>query len=459
MSELWRVKKYYSKRVLVDTERVLDSSFDAVLICLEGPELEMLRNMTQYLHRRSTFAQEYTDVGYLAPSIEDWDTISSIVADIERKLMGCEEFTTLLESILAQLVCVCDKTTASLDNDVSTPTYSPATQNIIENYFDTEGLQDEDDYADDVAASGDRCPVAQLMFWQAWEFTNEIMQPVASETIDILLPAAMVALAVMCGTLALAIPVGVLLALLWKLIEIDVAGSMQDVQNAMWANKDELVCAVWDGLGVDYYTAELRARDVIDGMDGLSALDKVALRLLYSPWAIGLVAKAWDNQTAWALANVSSGACDLCAWSSLTTWNFPPCPGTATGSFSCTAAGHPGIKQDTDLMTDTFVVQDIGSDVDATISATWLSAHPSGWTVGYVWLQYQDVGLAWHNLGAITLTNNAGIGNENDIESTIEGVTIPRNVLRLRVNGQAGQGQTDPYPVEVVTLSVRIVVE
>ncbi len=144
MSESWRIKRYYDKRVIIDTERVLNPQFSSTLICLDGDELEMLRNLTQYLHRRSTFAQEYTKQSYLTPSNVDWNTISGIVANLEEKLMGCEELTTLLESMLAQLVCICEQTTNATTAEGSVPQYTPATQVIVDGYLASDGLQIED---------------------------------------------------------------------------------------------------------------------------------------------------------------------------------------------------------------------------------------------------------------------------------------------------------------------------
>jgi len=392
---------------------------------------------------------EYENNSYLAPTTAQWDTLCALVADLEEKLMGCPEITALLEEMLTQLVCVCDKTTQSLQNDVSTPNYSPATQNIIDNYYTSGGLQDEDDYADDAIPDEDRCAVAQLVFWQAWEFTTEVMHPTAEQTIDILLPAAMVAIAAWVGTLALAIPVGIILAVLWALIEIDVAGSMENVTNAMWANKQELICAVWNGLAIDARAAEESAHVVIDSIDGLSALDKIALRLLYSPWAIALCVKAFDNETAWAVAHVTPGQCDTCEWWTQEIWALPPCPGAWTGTFTCTPEGRLGIKSDTLAYSDTFVLPDILQSVDFTLAIEWTSVHPVGWTVGYVWVQYQDIGEGWHDVAALTCTNNAIAGTVNTASGDLIDKTIPRNALRIKCNGQAGQSQTNPWPFEV----------
>ncbi len=438
----------------METARILDSPFESTLICLEGAELELLRNLCGYLHRRSSFVSEYQKGYYLAPSNVDWNKLEAITANLEEKLMGCQELTVLLEAILVQMTCVCEQTTASLTNDLAVPDYGPSLPPIIEDYITTGGLQADDDYWDDTVIDVNRCPIAQLVYWQAWEFTTEIMQPVAKETIDILLPAAMVALAAMAGTIVLAIPVGILLALLWKLIEIDVAGSMADVRNAIWSYQHELICAVWGGLGADYRAAEERATDVIEGMDGLTALDKLALRMMFSPWAIGLAEKAWTNQTAWALANVSAGVCDLCTFWTRKTWNLPPCSGPWTGTFTCTPQGRLGIKSVTFAYSENFTIGSIATNVDVNMQCSWSSTHPSGWTVGTMWVQYQDVGLVWHDVCALTCTNNVVAGLMNSAEDDLLNKAIPRNVLRIKLNGQAGQTQTNPWPFEVGVVQI-----
>lgn len=454
MTESWRRKTYYNKRVLVETSRVLNPQFSDTLICLTGAELEILRNLTQYVHRRSTFASGYTKDYYLAPTNDEWDVLSAIVADLEEKLMGCDDILALLESILVQVTCVCEGTNALLTDTTSVPDYGPGTRIAIDNYLIVDGLQVEDDYGDDTTASNDRCAVAQLTFWNAWEFTTEVLQPALAESVDILLPAAMAALALACGTVALLIPVGVILAVLWKLIEVFVEGDLVDVQNAIWANRDELTCAVWDGLHVDYREAESRARDVIDDIDGLSYLDKALLKLLFAPWAIGAMAKAWTNQTAWALSQVESGACDDCEWTRIHIWNMPPCPALWAGTFECTIDGRLGIRDDTHAYSEEFSIESVSQPVDVQVFSTWSSAHPSGWTVGYLWIQYEDALDVWQNLGAVTCTNTTSAGGLNSVEGQLEDITIPRNVLRVRLAGQAGQHGTNPWPLETAYIKL-----
>jgi len=55
---------------------------------MTGAQLEMMRNMTQYLNRPSTYVEEYELDKYLTPDDDAFDDIRDIVADLEEKLMG-----------------------------------------------------------------------------------------------------------------------------------------------------------------------------------------------------------------------------------------------------------------------------------------------------------------------------------------------------------------------------------
>lgn len=88
MSEAERRKGYVFGRVLVDAAKVLTPQFHDTVAYLTGGQLEMLRNMTQYLNRRATYVDTYTDDYYLVPDDTDWDAIESLVADLEEVLMG-----------------------------------------------------------------------------------------------------------------------------------------------------------------------------------------------------------------------------------------------------------------------------------------------------------------------------------------------------------------------------------
>jgi len=88
MSESERRRKYRYNRVLIETERILDPAFADAVVFLSGAQIEMLRNVTQYLNRLETYVTEYNPGYYLAPTVEEYDDILEIVADLEETLMG-----------------------------------------------------------------------------------------------------------------------------------------------------------------------------------------------------------------------------------------------------------------------------------------------------------------------------------------------------------------------------------
>lgn len=88
MAESERRRKYRYNRVLIETERILDPQFDDAVVYLTGAQVEMLRNVTQYLNRLDTYVTEYAEGYYLAPTAETYDSILEIVADLEETLMG-----------------------------------------------------------------------------------------------------------------------------------------------------------------------------------------------------------------------------------------------------------------------------------------------------------------------------------------------------------------------------------
>lgn len=88
MSESDRRHGYVRNRVLIETERVLTPEFADAVVWLSGAQLQMLRNITQYLNRQDTYVDDYMPGYYVAPDAADYDTILEIVADLEETLMG-----------------------------------------------------------------------------------------------------------------------------------------------------------------------------------------------------------------------------------------------------------------------------------------------------------------------------------------------------------------------------------
>ena len=305
MTEAWRRKTYYRPRVLVDAVKVLDPQFPDALLCITGAQLEMLRNLTQYLHRRSTFVSELDSGYYLVPDNDDWDDIQTIVADLEETLMGCEELTAVFESMLAQLQCVCSKMTTLLS-------YGPALDPLVQYYLDEGTMVDTDENDDTVPVDADRCALAQLTFWQAWNILTEWAQPAQELGMDVVVPLVIALFVTTTGGPVLGIPAATLILAISALVESLVDGSLANVQNEYWAFKDEIICALYRGLDTSYQQAENNTDAVIADMDALSPIDKTLLHIMTEPWMIYLAQVALTANTPWAQANVESGACDDC---------------------------------------------------------------------------------------------------------------------------------------------------
>jgi hypothetical protein len=168
MGEPWRRKTYYRPRVLIETEHVLTPLFGDSLVCLTGGELYMLRSMCQYLHRRSTFVTQYEQQYYLAPTEEEWDELDAAVAQLEGKLMNCEEYDDLLQAILEAAECACRRSIPNTGLN-----YNPSNA-------DEEASFDVSDTIPDGAlgaAEEEACDVAQLWYQWGYEVITEYILP------------------------------------------------------------------------------------------------------------------------------------------------------------------------------------------------------------------------------------------------------------------------------------------
>ena len=88
MVDTERLRKYHYNRVLIESARILSPQFADAVVFLSGAQIEMLRNVSQYLNRLDTYVSEYQPGYYLVPTDEDFDDILEIVADMEETLMG-----------------------------------------------------------------------------------------------------------------------------------------------------------------------------------------------------------------------------------------------------------------------------------------------------------------------------------------------------------------------------------
>lgn len=343
--ESWRIKRYYPPRVLISVADLLNPPLSgSFLVCLSGAELVILRNLMAYCQRRSTFVSSFQKGYYLVPDAADWDVVEAIVAELEHKLMTtCEDLVAQLEALVtalsAQGESVCglvdavasgqetlDAMAGSLSDAsaalqcvcASMPLIADGatTSRIVDEYLGDEGLAVDDPYPlqETPGEYAEACAVAQLVWSSAFEMLTEVVQPAQQKAVSVLLPMAMAVLASWIGTPAILIPVGPVLALLWSIIEVWVAGELTNVENALYAGREDLICAMFRELKGSGSLADASSAAVaeIDGWEDISPLDKMVLGSLVAPWVISRMALAYENETAWAQARVTPGYCSVC---------------------------------------------------------------------------------------------------------------------------------------------------
>jgi hypothetical protein len=306
MTDAWRMKRYYEPRVLLDVDDILTPLFGDCLVCLTGSELYVLRNLTQYLHRRSTFVSSYHQGYYLAPDNQEWDDLQAIVAGLEDKLMNCEEFTQQLEDILAAAQCACNKAagTGSIH-------YDPYDGNQEDAFTLDDTLPDaemEEQY--DPA-----CAIAQLWYQWGYEVITEYILPATEFTYDVLL--ALIAAFVGAATGGVGVAIGFFLfaELVQQLMEGAYDAAQSNIVNWLESAKVDIVCNLWLALleGGDAQEIWQSCFDqIVDPAEDLSALDKVMINLAMGAWAGTNAKAAYDAATDWATGHVIEEYCLAC---------------------------------------------------------------------------------------------------------------------------------------------------
>lgn len=314
MSENWRRKGYYTPRVLIETERVLASPFPDAIICLTGAQVEMLRNLTQYLHRRSTFAQDYKKNHYLAPNNADWVTISSIVADLEESLMStlCEDILTTMQaqaaSIEAMMLCVCHISAMQEQLISRLPDLTGYTDAALVNYLD----QGQSMGAPTIPVTDtEKCEVSQAIYYYIFQMYTEKLLPFANSTADTI-TAALVAASTFAGLATfIGLPVALLANIVLAVVAWGIDGAIADFTNWLWDARDEMVCIYYTNLP-DYDAAAVAMNAFIDADGSLSFLDKAVLKTVASStWHMTFIVEDQQDNGTWDLSLIP-GQCDTC---------------------------------------------------------------------------------------------------------------------------------------------------
>lgn len=451
MSEVWRRKPYYDKRVLIETGRVLSPQFDDSLLCITGAQLEMLRNLTQYLKRRSTFASAYHVSYYDAPTENEWDQLQAIVADLEHTLMGCEELTNAVLGMAAQLACICQALQGQLAN----------TQPGDPGYTDQ---QYYDEYVSDVEPDvGD--PPEGFADWDEWhEFVCQAAQKLVDDariavtdmgtklTAGILITFSVINAALLLSVIAA--PVSIVIQIVTTLVAIGASFVYADVATWLLDNKETLVCDIYSAssAGAGYAAVQADIADLWDAGPGIQVVQALFNREVISSIFDGTMRDAAD----WT-GDYTEAYCVPCGeypegytW----TWTWPPCPrpeftdgGVCWGGMLCFDGGTTPATQKLIVNLETLTRIDF--------TARYKSMFGPGWTCGYVsvW-QWNTTTLVWDHAATCNMNTTQSQGVQNETICQDDFIAKEGGLYRVKLEGAAGQSGSEPYPFELEYLQI-----
>jgi hypothetical protein len=315
MTEEWRIKTYYEPRVLVETQSVLAPLYSDVLLCIDGGQATLLRNLLDYAHRRSTFVSEYGTNTYLAPTNEEWDALQATVSNLEGQLMGtlCDSLGPKLDAILAAAECVCAKSGASAAANVVDPSIFNFT--TVNNYY--EYSSNEPSTSIPAPTDEERCGLAQAIYGLGYQKVTEAFLPGFRLAFDTLIPAlaGIIALWLPGVGIPAAIGVYVVAELVQELLEIGYDIAETNLTNWLWNSKQDLVCGLYAALaaGGDTQAAWMTVyNDLVKDNPELSDGDEVIIKWGLGPATQSVARKAQTENTARYQEVVDPGYCAVC---------------------------------------------------------------------------------------------------------------------------------------------------
>jgi len=226
------------------------------------------------------------------------------------------------------------------------------------------------------------------------------------------------------------------------------------------AHKEDLVCAIYNA--EDATTARADVWAYLDDEWDVAG-DPQFVKMLFSNW---LLANLFDGSLAgydeWS-GDYSAGYCGVCVTPALPFTRqtyFNPCPQEWTGTGVCWS-----IYGETRMCLNggAFLESISGSWywgvtdlIDVVLEAQFFSKYGYGNTVGYLTLDRSADGLTgWAAQKSATLTTLEAVGIPTTKTQEWEDYTITPGYYRLRLNGQAGQG--DSYPFPLMTVRVKCI--
>lgn len=308
MSETRRTVKRYHTRVVIPTDDVPDSA-SSVLVLIPEASLPILRYVLQYARRRINWSDEIIDAQrYYLPNDEKWDIIEELIDESENALMSYlngDEVQAILEEMSAALQCLC----LSSRNVNAVPGGIPD-DGDIEGFGPLAPTDSPEAFSGDAS---DACAIGQLVWAGTWELMTEMVLPAARFGFDGLAPALAAVLIGWAGGPVAIFGIWIFAETIQELLELGYNSAEAEYTNWLFSVKDDLTCLIYTSLtqgGSDASTIAA-IKQFVDDASSISAGDKLVTKLI-APGVYRAAKVAWAGQTAWALENVTAGACVNC---------------------------------------------------------------------------------------------------------------------------------------------------
>lgn len=454
-----RHRTYYDPRVLLYVPDVLETTFPDSVVCLTGQQAAMLRSLCEYLHRPTTWVAEYQTDGYLVPDDDTWDEILGIVAECEEMLMGCTEFTALMEQLLAAIETCCEATDGTHG--------SPITGELYRQYYEDDTLTNYDQSPPlTTEVDAEACAIAVCTYQFMYEFVTEWIQPAERGAQDLFLAMLLGELVLIFGAPAIFIPGTLIYELVNGLVDAWVDASLENVVNEMLAYKDELVCACYTALadGATFGEASDAVDLVIAEMD-LAPGDRYMIGLFWESWAYWVFQRMYQAENPWVTARLDPDLCASCGeyglfWSF--NWVCPPCPpeGYIWGGACCNGRIGTNIDLGGIRLGPYWYVNTAGT-VDVVFDSYHTSCKPLNWGVGEWYLVYSATGgdpytTTWPGQASPVwggLAQHASYPDPSHDVTEVEDVHLAVGWYCIQYSGPSYH-DVCPYPYELIDLTI-----
>lgn len=303
----------YSTRIAIDYSKIYGApdTGGPYFVCMSESDIELVVKVFGYARRRINWAYNLTDSAayYQGLTDEEWESVNDNLDDLEGRFMAVVCQQDIVDAIVGLQECLCSLSSAYQIDRARLPDMMP--------WVDEGSVtaKREDETLAIPAAPGsdeEKCEEAQAVYYKIFETYTEVLLPFANDTADVLVTALVAATAFEALAGFLGLPLAVITGIVAAVVAWGVDGAIASFTNWLLANKDELVCELYNNLP-DYAAAAAAVGVYIDDAEGITWSDKLVLKTMFaSEWWITWVILDQQTNGTWDDYMVP-GQCDDCA--------------------------------------------------------------------------------------------------------------------------------------------------